>query len=399
MLRAIHADPFLLHRLKDDQVVRVIRDTAAEIARLEALQLRAVADLDTRRRQADSVASEVALALSLTENRASALVSTATAITSRLPRILRMMDRGQLDLYRAMKVTDATAWLSDEHAGIVDVILAGRLLGKNANQVRKAAAYAASKTDQEGSIRRSTQRRKERQVRLHHAASGVSHLSISNAPAEKATAAYMRVDKVARDLKAQGETRTLDQLRTDVALDLMLGGTGGEAERADVFLYLDLATYLSLNDDPAQLAGHGPIPAAIARRIVSAPGTTLRRIITDPLSGRAMELGKKHYQLTADEEEYIRVRDRECRQPGCARPAQSCRIETTEAAEGSSPGAGEDLVNYCSRHRLVKNRPTWRYEVESDGTLVVTTPAGEVHTSPVPPLHPPRGGSKRSSEE
>src|SRR6266496_188567 len=248
MLRAIHADPSLLHRLKDDQVVRVIRDTAAEIARLEALQLRAIADLDLRRRQADSVTSEIALALSLTENRASMLVSTAKAITTRLPRMLSLMDHGQLDLYRAMKVTDATVWLSDEHAGIVDVILAGRLPGKNANQVRKAATYVASKTDQDGSVNRAERRRNERQLRLNHNAAGVSHLSVSNAPSEKATAAYMRIDKVARDLKAKGEARTLDQIRADVALDLLLSGNGGEAERAEVFLYLDLATYLSLND-------------------------------------------------------------------------------------------------------------------------------------------------------
>lgn len=394
MLRAIHADPSLLNRLKDDQIVRIIRDTAAEIARLEALQLRAVADLDLRRRQADSVTSEIALALSLTENRASTLVSAAKAITTRLPRMLGLMDRGQLDLYRAMKVTDATVWLSDEHAGIVDVILAGRLPGKNANQVRKAATYAASKIDQEGNSQRCEQRRSERQLRLHHNAAGVSQLSVSNAPSEKVTAAYMRVDNVARDLKAKGEARTLDQIRADVALDLLLSGNGGEAERAEVFLYLDLATYLSLNNDPAELAGHGPIPAAVARQIVSGPDTTVRRIITDPLDGQVLELGKKHYQLTAGAEEFIRVRDRECRQPGCARPAQNCRIETTSPAKGESPQNGDDLVSYCSRHRLLKNRPSWRYEVQSDGTLWVTTPAGEVHTSTAPPLHPPRGRSK-----
>ena len=397
MLRAIHADPFLLNRLKDDQIVRIIRDTAAEIARLEALQLRAVADLDHRRRQADSVASEIALALSLTENRASVLVSAANAITTRLPRMLSLMDHGELDLYRAMKVTEATGWLSDEHAGIVDVILAGRLYGKNANQVRKAATYAALKTDPHGGSQRTGQRGKERRIRLHHNAAGVSHLSVSNAPTEKATAAYMRIDKVARDLKAKGEARTLDQIRADVAVDLLLSGNGGEAERAEVFLYLDLATYLGLNEDPAELAGHGSIPAAIARQIVNGPDTTVRRIITDPLDGKVLDLGKKHYQLSADAEEFIRVRDRECRQPGCARPAQNCRIETTPSAKDLEDG--DDLVSYCSRHRLLKNRPTWRYEVESDGTLVVTTPAGDVYTSTAPPLHPPRGRSepRRSS--
>src|SRR5689334_8189874 len=74
IMRTVRTDPDTLHRMKDEQVVDLIRDTGAGISKLQALQLRAIADLSVRRRRAPSAASEVALALSTTEHRASAIV-------------------------------------------------------------------------------------------------------------------------------------------------------------------------------------------------------------------------------------------------------------------------------------------------------------------------------------
>lgn len=50
---------------------------------------------------------------------------------------------------------------------------------------------------------------------------------------------------------------------------------------------MDLFTYLGLNDDPAEMAGHGHIPASPGRHIAGGPETVLRRIVTDPLSGQS----------------------------------------------------------------------------------------------------------------
>lgn len=405
MSRAVRADPGILSRLRDAQLVQIMRDSAAEIARLEALLLRAIATLNIRRRHAPGFSSEVALTLSVTEKRAADMIAAAGSLTGRLSRTLGLMDQGVLDLYRALKVSEATASLTDEQAGIVDLWLESRLPGKNATQVRKAATYAVAKADSAGSAERAIRKRAERQLRLYHGSAGVAHLSVSNADTEKATAAYMRIDQVARGLKAQGEVRTLDQLRADVTMDLLLTAeAAGMPARAEVFLYVDLATYLGMNSDPALLAGHGPVPASVAQRIISGPDTTLRRIITDPLTGQALELGKTSFRLTADAEEFIRVRDRECRQPGCTRAAQSCSVEPTPATPGKDgkPGITDELVTYCPRHRKLKNRPEWGYQVQPEGTLVVTTPTGDAHRSATPPLHSPRRrgkSSKRSSRQ
>jgi hypothetical protein len=397
-LRSVRSDPDTLRHMKDDQVIELIRDTDAEISRLQALQLRAIADLSMRRRRAPSTASEVALALSTTEHRASAIVSAAHALIARLPRMLGLMDDGRLDLYRAMKVTDATAWLSGEYARVVDEMLEDRVPGRNATQVRRAAAYAAAKADPEGAASRTEQKLVERRFTLHHQDTGVTHLSINNAPAEKATAVYARIDQVARALKTPSESRTLDQLRADVAIDLLLSGTGGPSERTEVFLHVDLATYLRLNDLPATMSGRGPVAAEVARRIIGAPGTTLRRVLTDPRTGQVIELSPTRYPLDQAHAEFIRVRDQECRQPGCTRPAQSCGIEPTRA-QGEADGVADQPVAYCSRHRKLKNQPDWDYEVSPDGTVNVTTPSGRVCTNVPPSTHPSRRRTNRSRKK
>jgi hypothetical protein len=388
-------DPDLLGRLADDQVVQILKDAAREIARLQALQLRAAANLCQRRAGTDGV-SEVALELKTTEKWAGKMVATAIALTTRLPRTLDLMDRGRLDFYRAMLVANATASLSAEEAGIVEVRLVGKLPKKDPEQVRKSATYEVGRLDKDAILRRSERQHADRRVRLHHNASGTSHLSISNALSEKAIAAYGRIDRTARALKTQGDERTLDQIRTDVAVDLLLSGDGGEPEHAEVFVYLDLATYLGLNDDPAELAGHGPIPAAFARRIAAGPDTVLRRLITDPMTGQVIDLGENRYQPSAETTEFVRIRDRECRHPGCTRPAQNCSIEfTTERHKDGRPTGRTRPASYCERHRRLKNRPGWEYHVDPDGNVSVTTPADRTHTGAAPSLHPPRRRGKR----
>ena len=257
-----------LEGLSDNGIVRVLKFAAAEIAQLEAMQVRGAAVLARRRRDRADTAAEVALALCLTDSFAGAFVSAAESLTTRLPQTFALMEHGHLNLFRAMRVTDATDWLPDDAAArTADAVLAPRLrpkpgqAGKNATQVRKAAAYAAQQADPEGAKRRTDQAREDRKFTLTHQESGTATLAVDNAPVEKAIAAYGRVNRMAKTLKTKDEPRSMDQLRADVALDLLLLADGGGAEpRIEGLLYLSLDTYLGLNENPGQLAGHGPSP-------------------------------------------------------------------------------------------------------------------------------------------
>ncbi|AGM09715.1 HNH endonuclease signature motif containing protein [Amycolatopsis keratiniphila] len=378
------------NRLDDKDSVALAQAASAGIARLEAVRFRALAQLNRHREGVRSVAQEVALALSVTDNHAGAMVAAADALTTRPPRTLHLMDEGKLAGFSAMKVASATVWLSDEDARAVDALLEGRIAKKNPDQVRKAANHAANTIDPDGAGKRAEQHREGRRLTMRHGETGVASLEVEDGPVEKVAAAYQRIDREARALRGAGETRTLDQLRADVALDLLLGGQGGVSERSEVFLYMDLFTYLGLNDDPAELAGHGTIPAALARHIASGENSVLRRIVTDPLSGQVLDLGRDRYRPTAGLAEFVRVRDRECRRPGCHRPAQACDLDHAVPWQHGGHTADTELVDLCRRDHRLKDEPGWTYHLSSDGTLTITTPTGQRHDSTPPPLHEPR---------
>ncbi len=363
---------------------------SADIARLEAVRFRAIAQLSRHRGGVSSVVQEVAFALSVVDGHAAVLVSTAEALATRLPRTLGLMDQGLVSGAGAAKVAAATGWLSQENALEVDALLEDRLEERNTEQIRKAASHAANTVDREGAARRTKHFREGRRLRLRQGESGVASIEVEDGPVEKVAAAYTRIDREARALRAGGETRTLDQLRADVALDLLLGGQGGPGERSEVFLYMDLNTYLGLNEDPAELAGHGHIPASLAREIASGPDTVLRRIITDPLSGQVLDLGRERYRPTAGLGEFVRVRDRECRRPGCHRVAQACDLDHSVPWQFGGHTSADDLVDLCRRDHRLKDEPGWIYTLAPDGTLTVTTPTGQTYDSSPPPLHEPR---------
>src|SRR5262249_56638435 len=89
-------------------------------------------------------------------------------------------------------------------------------------------------------------------------------------PAGRAAAAFERVDAIARSLRTGGDSRTLAQLRADTVLDL-LDGTGVQVApigRPGVLeLQIPLATAIGAGDQPAELAGYGPVLADVARQI------------------------------------------------------------------------------------------------------------------------------------
>src|SRR5213082_745372 len=394
--RVTRVDTARLEGLSDNGIVRVMKCAAAETAQLEAMQVRGAAVLARRRRDRADTAAEVALALCLTDSFAGAFVSAAESLTTRLPQTFALMERGQLNLFRAMKVTDATDWLPDDAARAADAALAPRLrpkpgqAGKNAIQVRKAAAYAAQQADPEGAKRRTDQARDDRKFTLTHQESGTATLVVDDAPVEKAVAAYQRVNRLAKTLKTKDEPRSMDQLRADVALDLLLSADGGGAEpRIEGLLYLSLDTYLGLNENPGQLAGHGPIPAALAREILAGPDTVLRRILTDPRTGQVLDLGRTRYRPSAAIREYVQIRDQTCRRPGCCRPAQACELDHTLDWQHGGHTSVENLAGFCDRDHALKDRPGWHFHTTHTGTIHITTPAGMTYRSEPPALHDP----------
>ncbi|WP_372493759.1 DUF222 domain-containing protein [Prauserella aidingensis] len=266
--------------------------------------------------------------------------------------------------------------------------------GNLAQRVRRLV----EKVDPGGQTERARRARAERRVELtpgeHVMSSFEAHL-----PAEVAGACYTRVDGMARSLRRDGHGRTLDQLRADVTADLLLGRDPGAAApeaAAMVYVHVPADAALSISDEGCELDGYGPIPAPIAREIMTNTRSSWRAVLCDPGTGDPVDLGRTRRRPSATIRDLVRVRDRECIMPWCHRPARHCDHDhehpwaTTGAGGGGSTSAANGGPR-CRRHHRLKDRPGWNTRYDPvHGVTRVTTPHGSTYTAHRRPVLTPK---------
>jgi hypothetical protein len=92
-------------------------------------------------------------------SRRSVTEEVATALVSRLPRTLAAVDCGDIDLFKASKITRATRVVSDKVAAQVDAYMSSRLVDRDPGLIRDSANYAVHKYDPEGYRARANKKR------------------------------------------------------------------------------------------------------------------------------------------------------------------------------------------------------------------------------------------------
>jgi hypothetical protein len=387
----------------------MIAATQRIITCMQALQLRSIHHLSVVRGKTGHAADEIALELAVSRQSGQSQVAFADALCTRLPKVLSAMESGDIDAGKARKVFEVVSPLSDELTLEVDDVIAGRLAGKDPAGIRRVARTAVLKVDPDGSLDRAEARRENRRVELLHEDDAMASIT-GYLPAEIASAGYQRIDGIARGLKTRDETRSMDQLRAGVFADLLVGKTDhGTAVAAQVFIHIPIGTALDITQDGCELIGHGPIPGAIARNIMNNPNSIWQTVLTDPTTGAVMDVGRKRYRPPPALADFVHVRDRECRRPGCHRPAQVGDIDHHRpwAHGGNTNISNPDC--FCRYHHRLKNHPSWRYTVDPETReFTVTTPTRRRYRSTierddrpqqtdvgksdhrVPPVPPPR---------
>jgi len=79
--------------------------------------------------------------------------------------------------------------------------------------------------------------------------------------------------------------------------------------------------------------------------------------------------------------DFVRCRDLTCRWPGCDVPAVRCDADHTIAYAQGGPTHAANLKCYCRTHHLMKTFWGWREKQLADGTLILTSPAGDTHVT------------------
>ncbi len=150
----------------------------------------------------------------------------------------------------------------------------------------------------------------------------------------------------------------------------------GTSSRTEIRVTVSLSTLLCLDDAPADLAGYGPITAEAARAL--AEGGVWRRIVTDPMSGQVLDVGRTRYRPPEALARHVQVRDGTCASPVCSAPAESCDLDHTIEYHGSGEGTTSpgNLGPLCRRDHRIKTDGGFGLRQVEPGHFEWLTPTG-----------------------
>jgi hypothetical protein len=129
------------------------------------------------------------------------------------------------------------------------------------------------------------------------------------------------------------------------------------------------------------------LDAATLQRLACDAG--VHRVVTDGRSS-VLDYGTTTRTVPAPLFNALVIRDRHCRFPGCDRPPDWTEAHHLRWILDGGPTCLDNLALQCSRHHHLLHAPGWHAKLLPDGTLEVTDPRGQIHTSHPPGASPPR---------
>ena len=149
--------------------------------------------------------------------------------------------------------------------------------------------------------------------------------------------------------------------------------------RVEIQILVPLATLLGGHDEPARLAGHGPIPHDLLHELAHGPDTTWRRILTDP-TGRVVDIATHTYRPPAAMSRFVQVTHGTCTTPGCRQPAAWTDLDHVVPFPAGATSIA-NLQALCRHYHRMKHTGRWRVQRQTDGSTTWITPAGKTYTS------------------
>lgn len=191
------------------------------------------------------------------------------------------------------------------------------------------------------------------------------------------------LDEAAADARSR-DTRTFDQIRTDLLIDLLLAsdpgdvhGTGLDSINAQIQVTVAATTLAGADDRLAELDGHGPLHPDVARDLAGRNGGWTR-LFLDP---QGMIVETDAYSPTESMRRFLRARDQRCRFPGCHTPAARCDIDHNHDHARGGRTHLDNLAHFCRGHHTLKHpdlrdEDRWTAHLEPDGSVTWRSPLG-----------------------
>jgi Domain of unknown function (DUF222) len=343
----------------------------------------------------DAGVNLVAATLGMTSGGARSRVDAARAITETLPKCQLAMAAGFMGYWHARVVAQAVREAGLDQAGIaaVDARVASRIKGQSWAGFRRTLRAAVLAANPDLVLAEHTAAMKHRCVdKFDFTDAVMSQLQVTMSAIDAQTV-WLGMDATALQLQAAAKAAGLidegiDAYRSDA---LVVWANNALADpnaprrhgrRQQVQFITDLPSLLALADNPAELVGYGPIPAALVRD--RAAEADWRRMIADPATSYLLDYGTLVYRPPVELADYVMARDRRCRFPGCNTAATHCDIDHNIPAPRGDTSAS-NCCCLCRRHHRLKTFGGWTVQLQPDGTCLWTSPCGRQFVSDPPP--------------
>jgi Domain of unknown function (DUF222)/HNH endonuclease len=398
-LQGIEAEIAALHA-EQAQLLVLVASSAPVVEELLVLDRRPGHDGERMIRIEDAVREEVAAALRWSTGAAHARIDQARLLAGPLTATAAALAAGEISLGHVGAIADgarrfAHRWSSapDERAAFTAACarLQERVLPTarrgNLSMTRRAVTRAVLSIDAVGEARRRREARCTRDVYVIDELDGISTV-VARLATEQAHALMAAVDAAAAGAAAP----TAGERRADALAGLVMsGGAEGSSAshvRLDVVVGLDQL----LGDDPSgavELRGSGSVSMGLLCALLADPDTTatMRRLVVDPCSGHLLDVGRRTYEVPRRLREYIAMRDRRCRFPGCGRRADRCQVDHAIAWDDGGATSPDNLGALCVRHHQLKTFGGWDVvDSRADGSCTWVSPRGRRYDHHPPPL-------------
>jgi hypothetical protein len=370
------------------------------------------------------LSSELAATLRIPERTAETLLAESRALADDLPATRAALADGLIS-YRHAQTVVGQAWsIPVEGVAAFEQALLPAAENLTVAKLKHRARLLREKLHPETITTRRARSIADRTSFVQAEADGMATLYLTTG-AELVQAIFNRATDLAASLKrtdatgtgATGtgdssprETRTLNQIRTDVLSDLLIYGvtpTGvGTGVKATVQVTVPVLTLLGHSEEPGYLEGYGPIDPDTARDLASrAPSFT--RLLTHPETGVVLSVGRDRYKATKRMRRFLRLRDETCRFVGCNRSARDAELDHTHDWGLLGETAHDNLAHLCRPNHALKTQARWTAAQKPGGILTWTSPTGRNFvTEPAtvlptvlptgPPHGPPNGTATES---
>ncbi|CAN5180506.1 HNH endonuclease signature motif containing protein [soil metagenome] len=347
--------------------------------------------------------ADVGAALNIAPAAASKLVSQAEALDTRLPKMLDLLARHQIDWADVTTIIARTDCIKATAMPAIDAALAAKITRWDCwsqTRLRNAVDAAIRKADPEGAKERRTTADTDRRVRMTASPNGMARVQVTiSAPAG---AMFMkRLADMATGV-CPNDPRTRDQREVDAIEALGAGRFHLRCEcgrddcpieepeepedpsrsgRFVVNVVASAATLTGASNAPGYLDGYGVIDAEQVRDLAD-HGALLRPTSPDEDTADLLR-----HQPCAAQARWVRARSLTCSFPGCNRSAWRADLDHSVPFDHDNPLRGgwtrnANLDPKCRQHHRLKTFECgWQDKQFADGTIEWTSPSGRVYRS------------------